>query len=113
MNASSNAWNRDRTKSARVNGTAHAAIARHAGLPDLAGAAPSSAAVDSVPHRFQQALAQLGELKRALATSQDESNAARQQIDVSNVSRVESLIAFLVGLTEAILSNFPITNPRQ
>jgi len=89
---------RDRMKSTRVNGTAHAAMdsraamdphaamATHAGVSAaLAGAAQSGAvdsSADSVPYRLQQALAELGELKRALATSQEESNGARRQIDV-------------------------------
>jgi diguanylate cyclase (GGDEF)-like protein len=89
---------RDRMKSTRVNGTAHAAMdsraamdphaamATHAGVSAaLAGAAQSGAvdsSADSVPYRLQQALAELGELKRALATSQEESNGARRQFDV-------------------------------
>jgi diguanylate cyclase (GGDEF)-like protein len=74
-------------KSTRVNGTPHAAtatnfgVATQAGGPDLAGAAKSGA-FDSVPFRLQQALAELEELKRALATSEEESNAARQKVDV-------------------------------
>lgn len=66
-------------KSRSVSGTPHAAMA------DLAGAAQSGAvdsAADCVPYRLQNALAELGELRGALATSQQESNAARQQIDV-------------------------------
>lgn len=68
-------------KNTRVNGAPHAAMAACGGTPDLAGAAQSGAA-DSVSRRLQQALAELGELGRALATSQEESNAARQHIGV-------------------------------
>ncbi len=87
--------------SKRVNGTPHSAahsramdacaahsragMPTHAGLSDLARATQSGAvdySADSVRYRLQQTLAELGDLKRALATSQEESNAARQQIDV-------------------------------
>jgi diguanylate cyclase (GGDEF)-like protein len=67
--------------STRLNGTAHAAMATHAGMPELAGAAQNGT-VDSAPYRLPKAPAGLEELKLALATSQEESNAARQQIDV-------------------------------
>ena len=71
--------------SKRVNGSSHAAMPTHAGVPVLARAMQSGAldsSADSVRYRLQQTLAELGDLKRALATSQEESNAARQQIDV-------------------------------
>jgi len=74
-------------KSTPLNGTPHVAMA------DLAGAAQSGT-VDSLPYRLQQALAELGELKRVLATSQEESNAARQQIDVfaDTISRLRQKV---------------------
>ena len=66
-------------KSRRENGTAHAAMSSHHAMAD-AGARDT--AVDPGPYRLQQALKALGQLKRALATSQKESNAARQQVDI-------------------------------
>jgi diguanylate cyclase (GGDEF)-like protein len=80
-------------KSTRLNGTPHAAMATHAGMSEPAGATQNGAA-DSVPYRLQQALAELGELKQALATSQEESNAARQQIDVftDTISRLRQKV---------------------
>jgi len=80
-------------KNTRVNGTPRAVMDRHAVGPDLAAAAQSGA-VHSVPHRLQQANAKLGELKRALATSQAESDAARQQIDalMDTISRLRQKV---------------------
>ena len=60
-------------KSRNVSGNPRAAMV------DLASAARSGA-VDAGPYRLRQALEELGQLKQALATSQNESNAARQQI---------------------------------
>ncbi len=86
-------------KSKRVNGTPHGpmdssvAMKAHASVSDLPRAARSGAldcAVDPGRYRLRQALAKLGQLTRALATSQKESNAARQQVDVleDTVSRL-------------------------
>ena len=55
-------------KSARAYAIAHTAPARHAGGAALSGAAQRDG-TDSVPYRLQQAVTELGELKRALATS--------------------------------------------
>ena len=67
-------------KSARANAIAHTAPERHAGGAALSGAAQRDG-TDSVPYRLQQAVTELGELKRALATSQQESKTALRQIE--------------------------------
>ena len=76
----------NRIKSRRANGTAQAAVNGHtlatrAGTPDLAGSAKRGAA-DSVHYSLQQTLAELKKLKRALATSREDSKSARQEIGV-------------------------------
>jgi PleD family two-component response regulator len=100
-------------KRTRVNGVPHAAMdsraamdphdamATHAGVSELAGATQSGA-VDSVPYRLQQTLADLGELKRALATSQQESNGARQQFDVF-MDTISHLRQKVIRLEQAVV----------
>jgi diguanylate cyclase (GGDEF)-like protein len=61
-----------------VNGTPHAAIAERPSLLVSRGAAQEDAA-DRAPARLQQALSEVAELKQALATSQQQAKAARQQ----------------------------------
>ena len=86
-------------KSARINRTPHAAKATntgmptHGGVPHMAGAAQSGV-VDSAPQRLRQALAELGELQKTLATSQRESNAAREEINVflETISRLRQKV---------------------
>jgi diguanylate cyclase len=80
-------------KNMRVNGTPRTVMDPHAVGPDLAAAA-QSCTVDSVPHRLRQARAEVGKLKRALVTSQAESDAARQQIDalMDTISRLRQKV---------------------
>ena len=80
-------------KSPRVNATERTAIATNAGGPDLAGSAQSGA-VYAAPYQLQCALAEIKVLKRTLAASQDESGAARQQIDVfmETISRLRQKV---------------------
>ena len=80
-------------KSTRANGTSHAVMAQLDAMnlhnvmsapargPDLAGAAQLGA-VDCVPFRSRQVIAELEKLKQALATSQEDANAAHKQIGV-------------------------------
>ena len=84
-------------KRKRINGDPYAALATNAGLPDPAGAAPGVAmdsSVDSVPYRLRQACAQLRKLRRALVTSQEESNAERLQIETltDTISRLRQKV---------------------
>ena len=83
----------DPMKSTRANGTPHAVMAQldatnprnvmptPARGPDLAGATQSGA-VDPVPFRSRQVIAELEKLNQALATSQEDANAAQKQIGV-------------------------------
>src|SRR5687768_14116789 len=59
-----------------VNGIPHAAMAARSSMLRARGDAQEDAAD---PARLQQALSELAELKRALATSQQQVKAARQQ----------------------------------
>lgn len=75
-----------RIKSRRETGTARAAVNGHtlatrAGTLDLAGSARRGAA-DSVHSSLQQTLAELKQLKRALATSREDLKSARQEIGI-------------------------------
>jgi hypothetical protein len=60
---------------ARVCDTPQVGTARHSSAPDL-----RSIAIDSTPLRLQRALAQVEELKRKLASSQQQSIVAQQQL---------------------------------
>jgi diguanylate cyclase len=90
-------------KSTRVDGTPHAAAdLRTATATATPAGAATSGAADCAPSRLQEALAALGELRKELATSQEQSNAARRQISVhvdtnsrlmQQVSRLEQELA--------------------
>jgi CRP/FNR family transcriptional regulator len=66
-------------KTTRAIATPHAALEPHAAVSYLRSAAPG-VAVSTTLLRLQRALGQLGELQRALASSRQESIAARQQV---------------------------------
>ncbi len=66
-------------KTARVIGTPHVGMSPHVRFAYLRSAA-LRVAVDTGPLRLHQAIAQAEELERALASSQQESAAARQQV---------------------------------
>jgi diguanylate cyclase (GGDEF)-like protein len=83
-------------KNTRVDGTAQAAVAEYACLSDAA-VAEQSDVVDCVPDRLQQALAELGELRRSLSASQEKSSAAQRQIVayVDTISRLRQKVSLL------------------
>ena len=68
-------------KETRVNGSAHAAIATYADVLESIGSAHAHA-FGSLPHRLQQALAQLNELDDVLAASEIEPSKALKSISV-------------------------------
>ena len=74
-------------KPTRVNGTPDVSIASHAGLACLARPA-QPIVVDAVTLRLQRALAQMDELKQALAASQQESIAAQKQVAILSKANV-------------------------
>jgi diguanylate cyclase len=77
-------------KNSRVNDTAYACVSD-------AGRAEPIDAMDSVPYRLQQALAELAELKRALSASQEKSSTAQRQIViyVDIISRLRQKVNLL------------------
>ena len=80
-------------KSRRVNATERTVIDTNAGGSDLAGSA-QSAIVHPGPYQLKLALAELRAVQRALAASQDDSNASRQQNDVflETISRLRQKV---------------------
>jgi CRP/FNR family transcriptional regulator len=69
----------DRMKTTRVIGIPHVGLAPHAPVSYLRSAAPR-VAINTSPLQMQQAVAQVEELRQALASSQQESIAALQQV---------------------------------